>query len=86
MSRKSQLLALARSGGSAAVAAQGPSLWPNSIRINGNSYVLRGAPRPNAFNPSMIVGHYMWSDRGVALTLADAQQAASQANRCGLSL
>ena len=74
MTRKDQLLALARSGGAAAVQAQGPSLWPTSILINGDSYRLTGTPRPNIFDTSRIVGHYVWRDRGIALTLADAQR------------
>lgn len=78
--RKRQLLALARSGGSAAVKAQGPTLWPSSVAINGNAYVLRGEPRPNAFDPSRIVGHYHYADRCIALTLEDAQRGSRSAN------
>jgi hypothetical protein len=82
--RKRQLLALARSGGSAAVREQGRALWPGSIRIAGNSYVLRGTPAPNVFAPSRVVGHYVWRERGVALTLAEAQRASSSDNSNGL--
>lgn len=70
MSRKSELLAAARAGGAAAVKVKAAE-WPSAVYYNGNRYVLRSVG-PNHFAPSMIVGHYTWRDRGVALTLADA--------------
>lgn len=78
--RKAQLLALARSGGAAAVKAQGPSLWPSSVTINGDAYLLRGTPAPNVFDPSRIVGHYVWADRAIALSLEDAQRGSRSVN------
>jgi hypothetical protein len=77
--RKSQLLALARSGGAAAVGEHGPDLWPSSVRINGNSYVLR-SKAPSSTSPYVVLGFYYWSDRCIALRLEAAQRGSRSAN------
>lgn len=78
--RKRQLLALARSGGAAAVKAEGPGLWPSSVRINGDSYVLRGTPAPSTFRPGVVLGLYVWRDRAIALPLDKAQRGSRSEN------